>query len=194
MKLFEDYLPYLVEIEEPKPNTCGCSLGGDYCEDGKWETACNELYEYKLKRYPTKALKWKEWHIENVFILGKVYYLKRNDGTVLKVVWSHGWDRHPLEHLSQIFIGWIEAEAYEQAKAKEDMWLQLGEGWKMSNTGFSKFYAKDGIEITIYDEDEDFNNFIEIAWEEKGNVLTATIPIEICTLEIVQKIIEQIKK
>jgi hypothetical protein len=49
-KLFKDYLPYLVEIEEPIASLYG--KAADYKKD---------YQAYIKKRYPTKALKWKSF-------------------------------------------------------------------------------------------------------------------------------------
>jgi hypothetical protein len=175
-KLFKDYLPYLVEIEEPNEDKYPPNKEGFYMYHA-------DMVEYEQKRYPTRALKWKS----DIITTKQDYYQKLPDGTITKGTF------HPIsDNQFSIVIGeWIGAEAYETAKAKEDMWLPLGEGWVEVNKaihGLNADFYNPELDISIATRKDDY-----YIYYGDGSKFVC-IPIEICTLEIVQKIIEQIKK
>jgi hypothetical protein len=68
------------------------------------------------------------------------------------------------------------------------MWLPLGEGVKLlEEDEFFKLWEVGGIQISEYD------GYINIRKSGVGNPF-CKIPIEICTLEIVQKLLEEINE
>jgi hypothetical protein len=149
MKLFKDYLPYLIDDQSDQN-----------------------------KRYPTKALKWKsvnpneiEWHHKFYVVDYRDRVYKRNG----KLIFANS-DAYKLI---------IEAEAYEKAKAQEDMWLPLGEGWKYLDE--VRCFCNHDLDIDLYE-------WVDSMYIEYGTDNVVQIPIEICTLEIVQKIIHSIKE